>query len=225
MALNFPDNPTLYQVYSEGNRAWTWNGRYWQATSVTAGYTGSQGYTGSVGIGYTGSQGDLGYTGSQGEIGYAGSRGFTGEQGVQGERGLVGFTGSKGDNSTGQLTITDHTINGTVVNRNITINPLGTGQVVTNARFLPAGNSAIGLGDTGRRWQNIYVDMVLFADGTFQTSTKTLVGGTPPTTSRGRPGDKANTIAFDVNYLYYCFANYDGTTDVWRRMPWQSGTW
>jgi hypothetical protein len=39
-------------VFSAGQRSWTWNGRAWQATSVTTGYTGSQGiigYTGSVG--------------------------------------------------------------------------------------------------------------------------------------------------------------------------------
>jgi hypothetical protein len=43
MALNFPSNPQLGDVYSEGNRTWTWNGRYWKATSTTVGYTGSRG--------------------------------------------------------------------------------------------------------------------------------------------------------------------------------------
>lgn len=58
MALNFPANPQLDDVYSEGNRTWRWNGRFWQATSTTIGYTGSAGYDGSTG--YTGSQGDPG---------------------------------------------------------------------------------------------------------------------------------------------------------------------
>ena len=36
---------------------------------------GAQGYTGSAGVGYTGSKGDAGYAGSQGNIGYTGSSG------------------------------------------------------------------------------------------------------------------------------------------------------
>jgi len=43
MAINFPSNPQLNQTYTEGNRSWQWNGRFWQATSVTVGYTGSKG--------------------------------------------------------------------------------------------------------------------------------------------------------------------------------------
>lgn len=49
MALDFPTGPGLNQVYTEGNRSWQWNGRYWQAVSVTVGYSGSIGYTGSKG--------------------------------------------------------------------------------------------------------------------------------------------------------------------------------
>jgi hypothetical protein len=43
MAINFPSTPTLNQVYTSGDRTWTWNGRYWKATSTTIGYTGSAG--------------------------------------------------------------------------------------------------------------------------------------------------------------------------------------
>ena len=55
MPLNLPNNPTIGQTVTEGSRAWFWNGRYWQATSLN--------------VGYTGSQGDLGFTGSKGEQG------------------------------------------------------------------------------------------------------------------------------------------------------------
>jgi len=49
MAINFPDSPTLNQVFTAGQRQWQWNGRAWQASSVTIGYTGSAGVTGYTG--------------------------------------------------------------------------------------------------------------------------------------------------------------------------------
>lgn len=86
--VNFPSNPTTNQVYTFGSRKWIWNGRAWQASSVTTGYTGSQGAAGD--LGYTGS---IGYTGSQGiagefaGVGYTGSRGYTGSTGANGTDG------------------------------------------------------------------------------------------------------------------------------------------
>jgi len=49
MPANFPANPSLNQVYNNLSRSWAWNGRFWQATSTTVGYSGSSGYTGSAG--------------------------------------------------------------------------------------------------------------------------------------------------------------------------------
>ena len=51
MAINFPSSPTLNQAYTSGDRTWTWNGRYWKATSTTVGYTGSAGAGGAKGGG------------------------------------------------------------------------------------------------------------------------------------------------------------------------------
>jgi hypothetical protein len=57
MAINFPDPPlTTGQTFTASQRTWTWNGRAWQASTTTSGYTGSAGVNGYAGsIGYTGS--------------------------------------------------------------------------------------------------------------------------------------------------------------------------
>jgi hypothetical protein len=46
-----------------------------------------------------------------------------------------------------------------------------------------------------------------------------------PASSIGQAGDVAGTIANDADYHYYCTANYDGVTDIWRRVSWSAGTW
>jgi len=48
MSINFPDEPSLNQEFVAGQRKWVWNGRAWQASSVTVGYTGSQGSFGKA---------------------------------------------------------------------------------------------------------------------------------------------------------------------------------
>jgi len=109
--VNFPTTSLTPNVttYTLGTRTWLWNGAGWEiVTQTITGYTGSIGYTGSSGVGYTGSKGDigysgsLGYTGSKGDIGYSGSLGYTGSQGVVGFTGStgIGYTGSKGDQGT-----------------------------------------------------------------------------------------------------------------------------
>lgn len=61
MAINFPDNPTSNQIYSEVDKSWKWNGSAW------------------VGIASTGPQGEQGEQGPKGDIGL---QGFVGETGV-----------------------------------------------------------------------------------------------------------------------------------------------
>ncbi len=39
-----------------------------------------------------------------------------------------------------------------------------------------------------------------------------------PTSAVGSNGDKAGMVAFDVNYIYYCTALYDGITHIWKRV-------
>jgi hypothetical protein len=41
---------------------------------------------------------------------------------------------------------------------------------------------------------------------------------TPPTTLVGTVGDSAGMYAYDSNYFYYCFADYDGSSIIWAQV-------
>jgi len=40
----------------------------------------------------------------------------------------------------------------------------------------------------------------------------------PPDTLFGSPGDTAGMYAYDENYFYYCFADYDGSSIIWAQV-------
>lgn len=72
MPLNFPATPQSDDIYTYGERSWKYNGRAWIASGQIIGYTGSRGFTGSIGaLGFSGSKGqtgDIGFTGSAGPV-------------------------------------------------------------------------------------------------------------------------------------------------------------
>jgi hypothetical protein len=39
-----------------------------------------------------------------------------------------------------------------------------------------------------------------------------------PSTSLGTVGDTAGMYAYDNNYFYYCYGDYDGSSDIWKRV-------
>ena len=41
MSVNFPNSPTLNQLYTYGTRSWIWTGIYWKSKNIIVGYTGS----------------------------------------------------------------------------------------------------------------------------------------------------------------------------------------
>ena len=58
-ALNFPNSPTLNDIYTENNASWKWDGTSW----IRQGDAGAQGAQGSQGAqGAQGDQGCLLYT-------------------------------------------------------------------------------------------------------------------------------------------------------------------
>ena len=46
-----------------------------------------------------------------------------------------------------------------------------------------------------------------------------------PVSSVGIDGDIAGDIAVDSNYFYYCTAAWDGSTNIWKRVALDVGTW
>ena len=51
------------------------------------------------------------------------------------------------------------------------------------------------------------------------------VQDTPPTTPAGTTGDAAGMLAFDNTYLYVCVANYDTSSEIWKRVAFSSSPW
>jgi hypothetical protein len=100
--------------------------------SIGIGFTGSSGFTGSVGLtGFTGSKGDIGFSGFTGSVGFTGSLGFTGSQGagVTGSQGTTGFTGSRG--TTGFTGSIGFTGSGISTASNTQLNSLGVGTAAS----------------------------------------------------------------------------------------------
>ena len=46
-----------------------------------------------------------------------------------------------------------------------------------------------------------------------------------PATSKGSSGDKAGMIAYAGDYFYWCVADFDGTTDIWKRVLATDTSW
>lgn len=51
------------------------------------------------------------------------------------------------------------------------------------------------------------------------------VVNTVPSTPIGVSGDKKGTIAFSTTHMYVCSANYDGSTEIWKRVLLDTSTW
>ena len=84
MPINFPNTPSLNQVYTFNGRSWEWTGTAWRAYTASFGPTGPTGTTGPSVTGPTASNGATGATGATGSTGATGvgSTGPTGSVGI-----------------------------------------------------------------------------------------------------------------------------------------------
>ena len=61
---------------------------------------------------------------------------------------------------------------------------------------------------------------VVVASNTLQIETARTIAS-----SIGVAGDELGDVAIDATYIYYCTANYDGVTNIWKRTAHGAGTW
>jgi hypothetical protein len=88
MPIDFPNSPTLNQLFSAGDQLWYWDGSVWRISVAQGpvGPTGPLGPTGPTGAAstVTGPTGPTGSTGPTGPIGATGPLGPTGSTGPTG---------------------------------------------------------------------------------------------------------------------------------------------
>lgn len=48
---------------------------------------------------------------------------------------------------------------------------------------------------------------------------------TPPATPAGSVGDTAGMIAYDDTYFYVCLADYDTSSEIWKRVAFDTAPW
>jgi hypothetical protein len=72
MPLNFPDSPSVNEIYTSGSNSWQWDGTVWNA--ISSSQVGINGATGA-----TGATGPAGATGAIGPTGPAGAGGGASE--------------------------------------------------------------------------------------------------------------------------------------------------
>lgn len=59
----------------------------------------------------------------------------------------------------------------------------------------------------------------------YQNGRISIPNCTVPSTSIGATTDTKGMIAMDNTYIYFCSADYDGVTNVWKRVAWSTDTW
>lgn len=125
MPINFPNSPSLNELYSYDNKTWEWNGIYWEVYSaltsyITSAYTSGDGYSDISGVTggnivlksfsginitiidggdkltFSGSSSNSGGSGTSGTSGINGTSGSSGTSGISGSYGTSGISGTSG---------------------------------------------------------------------------------------------------------------------------------
>ena len=116
-------------------------------------------------------------------------------------------------------TINSTTINVETVNANTAINGNITGQLTTSSDIRIQSDGFLSRINSDTLTANRSID---FPDrnGTVaivHNSRLSGPSGSPPATAVGSASDHLGDIAADADYIYYCTADYDGSTAIWKR--------
>jgi len=197
-AINFPDSPSVNDIFTAGTSTWKWTGVAWE----TVGYDYAIGATGPTGpTGPTGSTGATGPTGATGAAStVAGPTGPTGAAGATGATGQGVPTGG----TTGQILLKiDATNYNTQWADNITFSSLADLTDTTIAS--PAAGDTLIYNATTNRWTNVsFAEMLLSfglysgEGGSYNTTefTGTMEGGSYNTTLFASVVDGGNEGSF-----------------------------
>lgn len=128
-----------------------------------------------------------------------------------------------GANYAGILTMTNTGAGATNPNKYLRLNPTGALEIVNSAynstilQLTDSGNLTISGNVAGG---NITTGGTIAATGRIQTT------GSVPANNYGAAGDKEGMIAFDSDYIYYCFQDYvDNSTQCWNRTAQTTASW
>lgn len=130
-----------------------------------------------------------------------------------------------------ELSINNSNISSTTTNSDITVSPNGTGKLVVDSDITVNGTASIDSINVGANAiENTASNggLSLIPNGTGKVSVfgqLRLINANFPTSSVGQLGDQEGDVAVTSGYFYYCTGNYDGSTDIWKRVAWDVGTW
>jgi len=122
-------------------------------------------------------------------------------------------------------------ISSLVTNGDITITANGSGRLIVASEMTvaePAIIDGISIGTSTIENTVTNGGINLIPNGTGKVSVLgqlRYVNANFPTSSVGQLGDQEGDVAVTSGYFYYCTANYDGSTDIWKRVAWDVGTW
>lgn len=113
----------------------------------------------------------------------------------------------------GDLTINQSTGTITTASTDIVLAP-GGGDVI------PVANEVQSLGSTAQAWLTVWAKRLNITNDRINIAVSLT-----PASSVGLDGDIAGDVAVDSNYFYYCTAAWDGSTNIWKRVALDVGTW
>lgn len=85
---------------------------------------------------------------------------------------------------------------------------------------IPVANEVQSLGSTTQAWLTVWTKRLNVTNDRINIAVSLT-----PVSSVGIDGDIAGDIAVDSNYFYYCTAAWDGSTNIWKRVALDVGTW